>query len=160
MMVSFSALFASVFIAIVYASASLALVTPIYSRHATHGAVRNFRPLVSRSSFSIEPRPIKYFAIIRFPFIDSLISLQTFGAGIDDLFSKHARPSIEDSTVSFVASQLKVDASAIKFRDGFSADTAQPRLCQSSACMHARFLIIVLIYQLFREWHPFRQCGC
>jgi len=41
-MVSFNKFFVSVFLAVVYASSSLALVTPIHSRHATHGAVRNF----------------------------------------------------------------------------------------------------------------------
>ncbi|KAF8223985.1 metalloprotease [Tricholoma matsutake] len=103
-MVSFNTLFAPVFLAVMFASSSLAIVTPIHLKHATHGAVRNFR-----RGIKIEP-------------FHPASTYQTFGAGIEHPLSKGAKLDIEDSSVSFVEAQLKVDASTVKFRSSFSSD--------------------------------------
>ncbi|KAF9459618.1 Fungalysin metallopeptidase-domain-containing protein [Collybia nuda] len=50
---------------------------------------------------------------------------ETFGRGIDHPLTKRAGSTIEDSTVSFIESHLKINSSTIKYRVGYSAETAR-----------------------------------
>lgn len=122
-MLFFNKFFTMMCLAVVHASSSTAFVTPVSSsKHATHGPVRHFErgikiePFHPASSYEVLCSWLALYASY------SLISLQTFGAGIDHPLSRTANPSIEDSTISFIAAQLKVNASAVKFRNNFSGD--------------------------------------
>lgn len=74
--------------------------------------------------------------------MDNLITVQTFGAGIEHPLSKGAKLDIEDSSVSFVEAQLKVDASTVKFRSSFSSDivhhayVSQVHVCMQDCKSH------------------------
>ena len=123
-MTFFSKLLALVFLAVVYVSSSMALINPGHSKHTTHGVVSNFgrgvkiEPFHPSSTYQVRRSRLSWSAC------RILIFLQIFGAGVDHPLSKCAQPSLENSTVSFVKAQLKVDASTIRFRNSFLADTA------------------------------------
>jgi extracellular elastinolytic metalloproteinase len=47
---------------------------------------------------------------------------QTFGSGVDHPLPICTDSSVEDSTISFIKSQLNLDASTVRFRNSFSSD--------------------------------------
>ncbi|KAF9456507.1 Fungalysin metallopeptidase-domain-containing protein [Collybia nuda] len=87
----------SVLVAIVYASATIALVAAPGNKHATH------RDLLIKKDLKITV-------------FHPESSFGTFDQGIEHPLSKSSSSTIESSTLSFIASRLKVDSSAIKFR--------------------------------------------
>ncbi|KAF5380174.1 hypothetical protein D9615_006215 [Tricholomella constricta] len=105
-MVSFNKFFTSVLLAIAYASATSAFAVPADSKHATHRT-----RLVGRG--------------LKVEAFHPSSSYETFGTGIDHPLSKRADTSIEDASVSFVESHLKIKSSAIKFRTGYTAESAK-----------------------------------
>ncbi|KAG6816129.1 hypothetical protein H0H87_008441 [Tephrocybe sp. NHM501043] len=105
-MVAFNKFFTSVLLAIAYASATSAFAVPSQPRHATH------RTRIVGRGLKVEA-------------FHPSSSYETFGAGIDHPLSKRADEDLADASVSFVGSRLKVDASKVKFRSGYSADTVK-----------------------------------
>ncbi|GLB39392.1 putative fungalysin metallopeptidase (M36) [Lyophyllum shimeji] len=105
-MVSFNKFLASVFLAVAYASSSIAAPRPAHSKFATH------RARVVGRGLQVEAfHPPSTF--------------QTFGEGIDHPLSKRTESTMEDSAVAFVGSQLKVDFNTIAVRSGFSGEAAK-----------------------------------
>ncbi|KII83791.1 hypothetical protein PLICRDRAFT_58243 [Plicaturopsis crispa FD-325 SS-3] len=102
----FNKFFASVFLAVVYASTTLAAPWPVSSKHATH-RTRHISRDLQIETFHPES------------------TYETFGAGIDHPLSKRDNPSLEDSTVAFVGSKLGIDHSKINFKAGYSAESAK-----------------------------------
>ncbi|KAF8056609.1 Fungalysin metallopeptidase-domain-containing protein [Lyophyllum atratum] len=105
-MVAFNKFFTSVFLAIAYASVSSAFAIPSESKHATH-------------STRIVGRGLKVEAF------HPSSSYETFGAGIDHPLSRRADSDLEGASVSFVESHLKVKSNTIKYRTGYSAESAK-----------------------------------
>ncbi|KAF9458835.1 Fungalysin metallopeptidase-domain-containing protein [Collybia nuda] len=104
-MVAFNKFFTSVFLAVVYGSTAFALVTAPEVKHSTH-SVREVAKGLKVISFHPES------------------SYETFGQGIDHPLTRRAGSTIEDSTVSFIESHLKVNSSSVKYRVGYSAEAA------------------------------------
>ncbi|KAJ6556321.1 Fungalysin metallopeptidase-domain-containing protein [Mycena capillaripes] len=100
-MVAFNKFFKSVFLAIVYASSSLALTVPTNSKHATH-RVRSIANNVKLETF----HPVSTY--------------ETFGTGIDHALRKRGA-SLKESSEAFISSHLGVDS---LFHSGFSSDVA------------------------------------
>ncbi|KAG5641142.1 hypothetical protein DXG03_005893 [Asterophora parasitica] len=106
-MVSFNKFFTSVLLAIAYASATSAFAIPSESKHATHQT-------------RIVGRGLKLAAF------NPSSSYETFGTGVDHPLSKRAGTTrIEEATVSFVESHLKVNSTSIKYRTGYSGQAAK-----------------------------------
>ncbi|KAJ7161771.1 Fungalysin metallopeptidase-domain-containing protein [Mycena crocata] len=103
-MVAFNKFFQSVFLAIVYASSSLALTVPINSKHATH-SVRTIANNVKIETY----HPVSTY--------------ETFGAGIDHPLRKRGA-NLKESSEAFIASHLGVDPANTVFSSGFSGDVA------------------------------------
>ncbi|KAF9457264.1 Fungalysin metallopeptidase-domain-containing protein [Collybia nuda] len=99
-------LFGSVLLAIICASTTVALVAAPENKRATH------KTLVVGGGLEVT---------VFYP----NSSFETFEQGIEHPLTKSASPTIEGSTVSFIASRLKVDSSTIKFRASHSGETAR-----------------------------------
>ncbi|KAF5388274.1 hypothetical protein D9615_000288 [Tricholomella constricta] len=104
-MVAFNKFFASVFLAVVYASVTEAAPWPGSVKHATHRSRKVGRG-VALEAFHPET------------------SFQTFGDGLDQPAS-FSPMGIEDSAVSFVQSQLNVPSSDIGYKSGYSTETGK-----------------------------------
>ncbi|KII91236.1 hypothetical protein PLICRDRAFT_173122 [Plicaturopsis crispa FD-325 SS-3] len=104
-MVCFNKFFTSVFLAVVFASSSLAAPWPTDSKHATH-RVR----MISRDLQIETYHPES--------------SYETYEDGIDHPLSKRADASLSDSAVSFVQSKLGLDSGKVGFKSGFEGETA------------------------------------
>ncbi|KAJ7592604.1 Fungalysin metallopeptidase-domain-containing protein [Mycena floridula] len=104
-MVSFNKFFKSVFIAVVYASATLAAPWPASFKHVTH-RTRELTP-----TFKLEV-------------FHPLSTFETFDTGIDHPLAKRSDASLEDTAVAFVSSRLNVADSAIKFKSGYAGEVA------------------------------------
>ncbi|KAJ6628602.1 Fungalysin metallopeptidase-domain-containing protein [Mycena sp. CBHHK59/15] len=103
-MVAVNKFFKSVFLAIVYASSSLAAPWPINAKHATH-RVRSIANDVTIEVY----HPVSTY--------------ETFGAGIDHPLRKRSA-SLKESSEAFIASHLSVDASALTYHSGYAGDVA------------------------------------
>ncbi|KAJ7663453.1 Fungalysin metallopeptidase-domain-containing protein [Mycena rosella] len=103
-MVAFNKFFTSVFLAIVYASSSLALTVPINSKHASHGV----RSIANNVKIEVY-HPVSTY--------------ETFGAGIDHPLRKRGA-SLKESSEAFIASHLGVDPSTAVFNSGFAGEVA------------------------------------
>ncbi|RDB26236.1 Extracellular metalloproteinase 9 [Hypsizygus marmoreus] len=104
-MVVFNKFFASVFLAIVYASVSDAIIAPSYSRHSTRRS-RNVGRGLQLDTFHPETK------------------FETFGAGLQQPASL-APLSLKDATVSFVKSRLGVDATEVAFKNGYTTKSGK-----------------------------------
>ncbi|KAJ7895017.1 Fungalysin metallopeptidase-domain-containing protein [Mycena leptocephala] len=100
-MVAFNKFFTSVFLAIVYASSSLALTVPVNSKHATH-RIRTIANNVKIETY----HPVSTY--------------ETFGTGIDHPLRKRG-VSLKESSEAFISSHLGVDS---LYHSGFSSDVA------------------------------------
>ncbi|KAG6905449.1 hypothetical protein DXG01_002595 [Tephrocybe rancida] len=105
-MVAFNKFFTSVLLAIAYASVTSAFALPSQPKHATHRT-------------RIVGRGLKLEAF------HPASSYETFGTGLDHPLSKRADADIVDASESFVGSRLNIDASKVKFRTGYSAETVK-----------------------------------
>ncbi|GLB39380.1 putative fungalysin metallopeptidase (M36) [Lyophyllum shimeji] len=105
-MVAFNKFFTSVFLAIAYASTTSAFAIPSEAKHATHRTRHVGRGLKVEAFHPAS-------------------SYETFGTGIDHPLSKRADTDIEGASVSFVESHLKINSSSMKFRSGYSAESAK-----------------------------------
>ncbi|KAJ8087744.1 hypothetical protein PM082_006581 [Marasmius tenuissimus] len=101
-MVAFNKFFSSVLLAVLYASYGNAAPSTTGANHSTH-RVRNLGRGLQVEAF----HPASNY--------------QTFGEGLD-LPASFGESSIEDKTVEFVASQLKVDSENISFKSGFTSE--------------------------------------
>ncbi|KAF9456503.1 Fungalysin metallopeptidase-domain-containing protein [Collybia nuda] len=104
-MVSFNRFLTPAFLAVVYGSAALALVSAPGLKHSTH-RVRDLANGLQIITFHPES------------------SYETFGQGIEHPLTDTFGSTIEDSTVSFLTSHLKINSSSFKFRAGFAGDAA------------------------------------
>ncbi|KAF9262621.1 hypothetical protein L218DRAFT_1038883 [Marasmius fiardii PR-910] len=104
-MVSFNKFFSSVLLAVLYATQASAAPWPVSSKHGTHRT-----RLIGRDLKVETFHPPSDF--------------KTFGTGID-LPESFGSQTIHDKTVSFVSSQLNLDASQITFRSGFDNDVGE-----------------------------------
>ncbi|KAJ7642499.1 Fungalysin metallopeptidase-domain-containing protein [Mycena polygramma] len=102
-MVAFNKFFTSVFLAVVYASSSLAAPSPIDSKHTTH-RTRELARGVKLETY----HPVSNY--------------ETFGEGIDHPLSKRAGVSFKESSVAFLQDKLGVAASDVVYHSGYSAD--------------------------------------
>ncbi|KAJ7175170.1 Fungalysin metallopeptidase-domain-containing protein [Mycena crocata] len=102
-MVAFNKFFTSVFLAIVYASSSLAAPSPINSKHATH-RTREIARSVKLETY----HPVSTY--------------ETFGTGIDHPLRKRAGVSFKESSVAFIQNKLGLKAENAVFHSGFTAD--------------------------------------
>ncbi|KAF9017287.1 hypothetical protein BDZ89DRAFT_1165814 [Hymenopellis radicata] len=103
-MVAFNKFFSSVFLAIVYASSSMAAPWPMDSQHTTHRVHHVSRDLKVKA---YHPRS----------------SFKSFGSGgIDHPLSKRSDASLGEKTSSFIASELGVDLGKVAYRAGFDGD--------------------------------------
>ncbi|KAK7038840.1 hypothetical protein VNI00_010470 [Paramarasmius palmivorus] len=102
-MVAFNKFFSSVLLAVLYATYSNAAPWPTSAKHGTH-RVRNIGRGLSVEAFH--------------PTTD----YKTFGTGLE-LPETLIKPSHEDKTVAFVASQLNIDPSNLAYKSGFTTDT-------------------------------------
>ncbi|KAG5644069.1 hypothetical protein DXG03_009159 [Asterophora parasitica] len=106
-MVAYNRFFASVFLAVVYASVSEAKALDGASKHATHRA-RNVGRGLQLEAFHPET------------------NFQTFGAGLEQpALHGRAVQGIEESAVAVVQSQLDVPASEISYKSGYSTATGK-----------------------------------
>ncbi|KAL4252742.1 Extracellular metalloproteinase [Abortiporus biennis] len=105
-MVVFNKFFASVFLAVVYASTASAAPWPTNSKHATHQVRHISRDLVIET---YHPEP----------------SYETFGSGIDHPLSKRADAPVDESAVAFVESHLGVSADNVHVHSSFEGDSAK-----------------------------------
>ncbi|KAI0088048.1 Fungalysin metallopeptidase-domain-containing protein [Irpex rosettiformis] len=96
--------FASILLAVAYASSAIAAPWPANSKHATH-QVREFNNL----------RVVSY---------HPEVSYETFEAGIDHPLQKRATENLEDASVSAVHSRLGLGSDDVTFKSGYSAETA------------------------------------
>ncbi|KAJ7108331.1 Fungalysin metallopeptidase-domain-containing protein [Mycena epipterygia] len=104
-MVAFNKFFASVFLAIMYASSGLAAPWPVSSKHATH-RLRTVGRGLKLNTFHPES------------------TFETFGEGIDHPLRKRKEVSLEDRTLAFVQSHLGIAADAVAFKSGFAGEVA------------------------------------
>ncbi|KAJ7110217.1 Fungalysin metallopeptidase-domain-containing protein [Mycena crocata] len=105
-MVAFNRFFASVFLAIVYASSGLAAPWPATSKHAT-SRVRVIGRGLKLNTFHPES------------------TYETFGEGIDHPLRKREETSLEDRTLAFIESHLNVGSEAISFKSGFAGEVSE-----------------------------------
>ncbi|KAJ7093323.1 Fungalysin metallopeptidase-domain-containing protein [Mycena belliarum] len=104
-MVAFNKFFTSVFLAVVYASSALALTVPMNAKHATHAT----RMLAGNVKLEVYHPASTY---------------ETFGvAGIDHPLRKRGA-SLKESTESFLASHLGVDAASAVYQSGYAGEVA------------------------------------
>ncbi|KAJ7463307.1 Fungalysin metallopeptidase-domain-containing protein [Mycena latifolia] len=103
-MVAFNKFFTSVFLAIVYASSSLALTVPINSKHATHSV----RSIANNVKIEVYHPASTY---------------ETFGTGIDHPLRKRGA-SLKESSEAFIASHLGIDADSAVFHSGYAGEVA------------------------------------
>ncbi|KAF5346110.1 hypothetical protein D9758_009972 [Tetrapyrgos nigripes] len=102
-MARFNKVFASVLLAVVYASTTLAAPWATFSKHATHR-----RRLIS-SDLQIETfHPASTF--------------ETFDQGIDHPLSKREDASLDEMAIAFVASHLGLDANDLEIKSSYAAD--------------------------------------
>ncbi|KAF5346156.1 hypothetical protein D9758_009963 [Tetrapyrgos nigripes] len=102
-MARFNKVFASVLLAVVYASTTLATPWPTASKHATH------RRRDISSDLQIETfHPASTF--------------ETFGQGIDHPLSKREDASLDEMAIAFVASHLGLDANDLEIKSSYAAD--------------------------------------
>ncbi|ESK87636.1 putative extracellular elastinolytic metalloproteinase precursor [Moniliophthora roreri MCA 2997] len=104
-MVALNKFFSSVLLAVLYATYSNAAPWPTSSKHGTH-RVRNIGRALTVEAYH--------------PASD----YKTFGAGME-LPEGLIKPSHEEQTVSFVASQLNIDAESLGYKSGFTTDNHQ-----------------------------------
>ncbi|KAF5346158.1 hypothetical protein D9758_009961 [Tetrapyrgos nigripes] len=102
-MARFNKFFASVFLAVVYASTTLAAPWPISSKHTTHRR----RDISSDLQIEVFHPESKF---------------ETFGEGIDHPLSKREDASLDETAVAFVASHLGVDTNDIEVKSSYEAD--------------------------------------
>ncbi|KAF8880948.1 metalloprotease [Mucidula mucida] len=103
-MVAFNKCFSSVFLAIIYASSSVAAPWPTDSQHTTHRVHHISRDLKVKA---YHPRS----------------SFKSFGSGgIDHPLSKRFDATFGEKTSSFIASELGVDLGKVAYRAGFDGD--------------------------------------
>ncbi|KAJ7469053.1 Fungalysin metallopeptidase-domain-containing protein [Mycena latifolia] len=102
-MVAFNKFFTSVFLAIVYASSSLAAPSPINSKHATH-RTRELARGVKLETY----HPVSTY--------------ETFGEGIDHPLRKRDGVSFKESSVAFISSKLGAIGENAAFHSGYAAD--------------------------------------
>ncbi|KAJ8482472.1 hypothetical protein ONZ45_g14935 [Pleurotus djamor] len=105
-MVSFNKFFNSVLLAVIYASVTSAAP---FAGNAKFGTHRNFELARGLQLEAFHPSS----------------SFETFGTGIDHPLSKRDNPDLEESSVAFIESKLKVDKAAIKLRSSFTGETAK-----------------------------------
>ncbi|KAG5637838.1 hypothetical protein H0H81_003043 [Sphagnurus paluster] len=106
-MVLFKRFFASVFLAVVYASVAEAAPWPESSKHATHRS-RNVGRGLQLEVFHPDT------------------TFKTFGTGLEQPVSfTRAVNGIEDSAMTFVQSQLNIPASDVGFKSGYTTDTGK-----------------------------------
>ncbi|KAJ7895239.1 Fungalysin metallopeptidase-domain-containing protein [Mycena olivaceomarginata] len=104
-MVAFNKFFASVFLAIVYASSGLAAPWPASLKHAT-----NRLRIVGRG--------------LQFNTFHPESTYQTFGEGIEHPLRKRVEASIEDRALAFIQAHLDVPADAVSFKSGFAGEVS------------------------------------
>ncbi|KAJ6572791.1 Fungalysin metallopeptidase-domain-containing protein [Mycena vulgaris] len=104
-MVAFNKFFASVFLAIVYASSGLAAPWPASIKHATN-RLRIVGRGLQLNTFHPES------------------TYETFGEGIDHPLRKRAEATLEERTLAFVQSRLNVGTDGVAFRSGFAGEVA------------------------------------
>ncbi|KAJ7852815.1 Fungalysin metallopeptidase-domain-containing protein [Mycena olivaceomarginata] len=102
-MVAFNKFFTSVFLAIVYASSSLAAPSPIDSKHTTH-RTREIAGGITLETF----HPASNY--------------ETFGEGVDHPLRKRAGVSFKESSVAFLQSKLGLKAENVAFHSGYAGD--------------------------------------
>lgn len=96
----------SVFLALVYASMTLAVPWPVHLKHLTHRS-----RIISRDlELSTYHPPSK---------------LETFGAGIDHPMNQRASEDLQSAAISFVQSHLGLEDKTVEFQSGFTSDTLQ-----------------------------------
>ncbi|KAF5346161.1 hypothetical protein D9758_009964 [Tetrapyrgos nigripes] len=102
-MARFNKFFASLFLAVVYASTALAAPWPTASKHATHRR-RDISSDLQIETFHPESK------------------FETFGEGIDHPLSKREDASLDETAIAFAASHLGVDVNDIEVKTSFEAD--------------------------------------
>ncbi|KAJ7918189.1 Fungalysin metallopeptidase-domain-containing protein [Mycena leptocephala] len=102
-MVAFNKFFNSVFLAILYASSSLAAPSPIDSKHTTH-RTRELARGVKLETY----HPVSNY--------------ETFGEGIDHPLRKRAGVSFKESSVAFLQSKLGISAENVAFHSGYEGE--------------------------------------
>ncbi|KAF7335729.1 Extracellular metalloproteinase mep [Mycena venus] len=102
-MVAFNKFFTSVFLAIVYASSSIAAPSPIDSKHTTH-RTREIARGVKLETY----HPASNY--------------ETFGEGIDHPLRKRAGVSFKESSVAFLQDKLGVKAENVAFHSGYTGE--------------------------------------
>ncbi|KAG7091369.1 hypothetical protein E1B28_010409 [Marasmius oreades] len=98
-MVSFNKFFSTVLLAVLYATHATAAPWPLSSKHSTH-RIRHIGRDLKVEAFHPQS------------------DFKTFGDGID-LPASFGSATIGDKTVSFVSSQLNIDASKVSFKSGY-----------------------------------------
>ncbi|KAJ7633301.1 Fungalysin metallopeptidase-domain-containing protein [Mycena rosella] len=104
-MVAFNKFFASVFLAIIYASSGLAAPWPVSSKHPT-GRLRIVGRGLKLNTFHPES------------------SYETFGKGIDHPLRRRDDVGLEDRALVFVQSHLNIGSDAVAFRSGFAGEVS------------------------------------
>ncbi|KAJ7182352.1 Fungalysin metallopeptidase-domain-containing protein [Mycena crocata] len=112
-MVAFNKFFASVFLAIVYASSGLAAPWPATSKHTT-SRVRVVGRGLKLNTFHPES------------------TYETFGEGIDHPLRKREETSLEDRTLAFIESHLNVGSDAVSFKSGFAGEVSEHAFVRQS----------------------------
>ncbi|KAF7348902.1 Extracellular metalloproteinase [Mycena venus] len=103
-MVAFNKFFTSVFLAIIYASSSMAAPSPINSKHATH-RTREIARGVKLETY----HPAS--------------SYETFGEGIDHPLRKRDGVTFKESSVAFLQSRLGLQEEHVSFHSGYEGET-------------------------------------